>query len=221
MTDYPVMLQLEGRRCVIVGAGPVGLRKLRTLVPTGAEIVLIAPDAEEATLATGVIIVNREFSSTDLDGAALAFAATSSLRINREIADAARDRGIPVNIADDPQGSDFTLPASCHREGLTIAVATGGRSPAAAALVRDHLNSSLGIGWSTFVQIAGELRRLQLTNGHKSLYNQQVLQNLLKRGLIQMIESGDTAGVERLLTTQLADKISLADLNISLPKGAS
>ena len=221
MTDYPVLLQLSGRRCVVIGAGSVGRRKLQSLLPTGAELVLIAPEADTLKLPPEITIINRRFRAADLDDAALVFAATGSTQINQQIAAAARQRTIPVNIADDPQASDFTLPAVSRHDTFTIAVGTAGQSPAAAALIRDALSDCLGPGWAAFVQLAAKLRRLKLTRGSKPLYNQQVLQILLEQGLIRMLESGDQAGIERLLASQFAGQVTLADLEISLPKGVS
>lgn len=221
MADYPVMLQLEGRRCVIVGAGPVGQRKLQSLLPSGAEIVLIAPEAGALNLPERITVIPRTFQDTDLERATLVFAATNQADTNQQIARAARARQIPVNIADDPQGSDFTLPAVCRQKQLTLAVSTNGQSPAAAAVIRDTLQDSLGPAWDAFVKIAAKLRHLQLTREPKALYNQQVLQNLLERGLIQMLETGDRTGLEELFASQFAGTVSLTDFDISLPKGAT
>ncbi len=221
MADYPVLLQLKKRRCVVIGAGPVGQRKLQSLLPTGAEIVMIAPDADRLNLPSEVTLIKRNFSEADLDDATLVFAATDSAVVNQQIAAAAKKRMIPVNIADNPQASDFTLPAVSRYAELTVAVGTAGQSPAVAALIRDRLAGGLGPVWGTFVQIAAKLRQLKLTKGAKSLYNQQVLQILIDRGLIQMLEAGDSAGIEQLLASEFAGEVTLADLDIDLPKGPS
>lgn len=221
MTDYPVMLQLKGRRCVIVGAGPVGQRKLQSLLATGADLVLIAPDAEPGNLSPNITVISRNFIESDLDHAALVFAATDSPLTNRQIATAAQKLGIPVNIADDPETSDFTLPAVARRGALTITVGTSGQSPATAAMIRDSLDETLSSGWELFLQIASKLRSLRLTIGSNPLYNRQVLQLLLERGLLQMLESNDRAGIEQLLASELEGKVTLEDLDIDLPKGAS
>lgn len=221
MADYPVMLQLKGRRCVIIGAGPVGRRKLQSLANVGAERVLIAPDADRDPLPADITVISRTFLDSDLDDAVLVFAATNQVQTNRLIAEAARKRRIPVNIVDDPQASDFTLPAVCRHGALTLAVGTSGQSPAAAAIIRDSISDSLSPGWELFLQLAAKLRSLRLTSDSNPLYNRQVLQLLLERGLIQMLESGDKIEIERLLTTEFAGKVTWNDLDIDLPKGAS
>lgn len=221
MTDYPVMLQLKGRRCVVIGAGSVGQRKLRSLLPTGAELVLIDPNAASLNLPPEVETFSRIFLESDLDGADLVFAATDSALINSQISEAARKRMISINIADDPDASDFTLPAVTRQGDLTIAVGTAHKSPASAALIRDYLTDCLGDGWEIFVQIAAKLRQLALTRGSKSLYNQQVLHILLEQGLIRMLEAENIAGIEQLLKRQFAGEVTLADLDIRLSKGTS
>lgn len=221
MTDYPVMLQLKGRRCVVIGAGSVGQRKLRSLLPTGAELVLIDPNAASLNLPPEVETFSRIFLESDLDGADLVFAATDSALINSQISEAARKRMISINIADDPDASDFTLPAVIRQGDLTIAVGTAHKSPASAALIRDYLTDCLGDGWEIFVQIAAKLRQLALTRGSKSLYNQQVLHILLEQGLIRMLEAENIAGIEQLLKRQFAGEVTLADLDIRLSKGTS
>jgi precorrin-2 dehydrogenase/sirohydrochlorin ferrochelatase len=221
MADYPVMLQLKGKRCVIVGAGPVGRRKLQSLLPVEAELVLIAPDADTHSLPAKVTTICRPFTDSDLNDAVLVFAATDNAQTNRHIAAAAKKRGIPVNIADDPEASDFTLPAVSRHGALTFAIGTAGQSPAAAAIIRDNLNIFLTPGWELFLQIAAKLRSRQLTSDSNPLYNRQVLQLLLDQGLIRMLEAGDRVGIERLFASELNAKITLEYLDIDLPKGAS
>ena len=136
MTDYPVMMRLAGRRCVVVGGGAVGLRKLRGLVAAGADVLLVDP-APAGPLPDGVAVRRRRFAADDLDGASLVFAATDEKRVNRDVVVAARERGLPVNVADDPDNSDFTLPATFFSGGLSVAVATDGLGPSVFALVTE------------------------------------------------------------------------------------
>lgn len=216
MTDYPVMLRLAGRRCLVVGAGQVGLRKLKGLLQAGAEVVLVDPCLPAENLPENVEIVTRPFCDEDLAGACLVFAATDDAAINQSIAVAAEKRGIPVNIADDPVGSDFILPARFSKGDLTVAVATGGVNPAVAAMVRDAIEKELPDEWQIFLEIAGNLRARRLTSNSKSAYNQQVLQNLVRHGVLTMIENLDVAGIDQLLEAEFGKGYSLADLEISL-----
>jgi precorrin-2 dehydrogenase/sirohydrochlorin ferrochelatase len=215
------MLRLRDRRCLVVGAGPVGLRKAKGLLDAGAEVVLVDPRLASIDVPAEVQGMPRAFNASDLDGACLAFAATGEPEVNQGVAEAARQKGVPVNIADDPDGSDFTLPASFSNGDLTVSAATGGGSPAVAALVRDELEKGLAEEWMTFLEIAAKLRSRRLTSSSKSAYNQQVLQNLVSGGMLAKIRDLDEDGIDRLLETEFGAGCSLAELEVSLPKGSS
>lgn len=221
MSDYPVMMRLAGRRCVVVGAGQVGRRKARSLRAAGADPVLIDPDLSPSDAPEGVELISRPFAESDLENAFLVFAATGDAVTNQSIAAAARERSILVTIADDPDASDFTLPATFRRGRLSVAVATSGASPAVASMVRDDLAKVLAPEWEIFLELARILRSRLLTSNSKSAYNQQVLQNLVSAGFLQLIQDGDVAGMDRLLEMEFGKGHSLADLGVSLPKGLS
>jgi precorrin-2 dehydrogenase/sirohydrochlorin ferrochelatase len=220
MPDYPILLQLHERLCVVVGGGPVGRRKARGLVQTGARVRLIdyKPAAPGEDL-EGIEIVSRPYRPDDLEGAFLVFAATGEREVNAAVALEARRRGILFNVADAPGEGDFTLPALLRRGELTVAVSTGGQSPALAALIRDRLSGILGPEWATVLEIAAALRQKRLTLQGKTEYNQAILRRLLDGHLPELIAGGKTAGIDRLLKTLFGEGFSLAELGIHLPKG--
>ncbi len=143
MAYYPVFLELAGREVLVVGAGKVGLRKIRGLVEAGARVTVVAPRAETDLVRLGVCWHRRRFQKTDLDGKALAFTATDDRRINRRVATEARRRGIPVNVADAPAECDFIVPSRVRSGTVQIAISTGGRSPRLAAELRKKLEELL------------------------------------------------------------------------------
>ncbi len=214
-------MRLQGRRCLVVGAGPVGLRKAQGLLAAGAEVVLVDPQRPAKEVPGAAEFRQRPFREDDLDGAFLAFAAAGDSEVNRAVAAAARRRGVPVNSADDPGACDFFVPA-CFRSGdLTVAVATSGVSPALAAVLRDELEMILPGEWRLLLEIAGKLRSGRLTSSSGSAYNQQVLRNLVDGGILPLLARGDRPGVDRLLEAEVGRGCSLAELGISLPKGSS
>lgn len=219
MIDYPILLQLHGRLCAVIGGGSVGRRKVRGLLDAGARVRLVAPDALAEGDRSGVEIVPRPYRPGDLEGAALAFAATDSRETNAAVAREARQRGIPVCVADAPDEGDFVLPALLRRGELTVAVSTGGQSPALAALVREHLAENLGPEWATVLEIAAALRRKRLTPHQKTEYNRAILQHLLAGGLPALVADRQAAGIDQLLEAFLGEGFSLAELGIHLPKG--
>lgn len=220
MADYPILLQLNERLCVVVGGGSVGLRKVQALLQAGARVRLIDPEPAPSLEAfADVEIIRRPYRPGDLGGASLAFAATGERDTNAAVVREARQRSIPVNTADAPEECDFTLPALLRRGELTVAVSTGGRSPALAALVREHLAGTLGPEWATVLEIAAALRRKRLTLRGKSEYNQAILRRLLAADLPVLVAERNAASIDRLLKSLFGEGFSLAELGVHLPKG--
>ena len=142
---YPVYLDLRNRRCVVVGSGPAGDEKVRRLLDSGAETVVISPDATDAVRGLAsegrLSWVRRGYRAGDLDGAFIAIVAdTSDERINRQVSGEAADRNIPVNVMDVTHMCSFIAPAIVQRGDVTVAVSTGGASPALARKFREELS---------------------------------------------------------------------------------
>lgn len=142
MDLYPAFLKLDGRRVVVVGAGPVAASKLRGLLDAGADVTVVAPAAVAEVAAAGVTRVERDFRPSDLDGAWLVVAAATPA-VNREVARAAEARRVFVNAVDDPPNASLYLGGVVRRAGVTFAVSTDGRAPALAGLLREGLDAIL------------------------------------------------------------------------------
>ena len=153
---YPIFLDLNGRRCVVVGGGAVADRKARKLLQARAEVVVISPEMKPGIESMAVEVRRRPYEDGDLEGAYLAFAATDSREVNSAVAKEARDRGIFVNVADKPSEGSFALPSTLRRGGLQVAVSTGGASPTLARSIRGELEKKFGPEWAG---LTGELRR--------------------------------------------------------------
>jgi precorrin-2 dehydrogenase/sirohydrochlorin ferrochelatase len=163
MGYYPVLVELAGRTCVVIGGGTVGERKVDGLVAAGAEVLVVSPDLTPTlrVLRDGGLIrhVARAYQPGDLAGAALAFTALDDRAVTAAVAEEARARGVWLNAADDPASCSFILPAVLRRGVLTVAVASGGASPALTRALRDHLETALGPEWATLAELAAEARR--------------------------------------------------------------
>jgi precorrin-2 dehydrogenase/sirohydrochlorin ferrochelatase len=159
---YPMFLNISGKRCVVVGGGRVALRKVRVLLEHGANIEVISPDlCPELTelAAEGQIQASHQcYRPGDLRQAFMAIAATDNSEINRQVLEEARSEAALVNVADDPESSDFIVPAYAHRGGITIAVSTAGRSPALARKIRNRLEKGLGDEYGSLAHMIGEVR---------------------------------------------------------------
>ncbi|HAY22062.1 MAG TPA: siroheme synthase, partial [Desulfobacterales bacterium] len=136
MRVYPVFLNIDGRPCLVVGGGAIGERKVQDLLLAGARVSVVSREATPTLLdlaRRGEILYRQEdFTPEHLDGMVLVIGATNNLQTNREISAAAQARGLPVNIVDAPALCTFIVPATVRRGELTLAIGTGGQSPALA-----------------------------------------------------------------------------------------
>lgn len=165
MPDYfPAFLDVRGRRCLVVGGGPIGERKVRDLLACGAAVVVVSPaltDALAALAAVGAVQHRaRRFLKADARGCALVIAATGRPSIDDAVADAARRHRALVNVVDRPATCDFIVPSVLRRGELQIAVSTGGRSPALAREIRKQLETTFGPEYAELIERVG-LERLR------------------------------------------------------------
>jgi precorrin-2 dehydrogenase/sirohydrochlorin ferrochelatase len=143
LKHYPIFLDLKDRPVLVVGAGKVALRKTRGLLEAGARITVVAPEWEPEFHSLPVRMVPRRFRASDLAGVMLVFAATDDRLANHRIAIAAKGKGVFANIADSAEECDFVVPARLQRNGVQIAVSTGGENPRISAELRKKLEEIL------------------------------------------------------------------------------
>jgi precorrin-2 dehydrogenase/sirohydrochlorin ferrochelatase len=155
-------LVLEGRPCLVVGGGEVGLEKIEGLLVCGAKVTLVAPDAvpELASYADEGSIgwERREYRSSDLDGKFLAIAATSITDLNTTVHDDAERRAMLVNVVDVPSLCNFILPAIVRSGALAIAISTSGASPALAKRMKREIADQFGEPYARLAILLNEER---------------------------------------------------------------
>ncbi|MEY2522563.1 MAG: precorrin-2 dehydrogenase [Ilumatobacteraceae bacterium] len=142
--DYPIMLDLAGVPVLVVGGGRVAHRKIEGLLKAGANVTVIAKSAIDSISAMPVHVVLKPYETVDLDGVRLVISATDDPAVNAEVSADASARGIWVNSADDPANCTFILPAVARDGDVTVAISTGGASPALASHLRGEIEGWLG-----------------------------------------------------------------------------
>jgi siroheme synthase-like protein len=155
---YMACLDLEGRACLVVGGGPVGLEKAQGILDCGARVTVVAPDAVPELLALQVEWLARAYETADLDGRILVVAATSDAAVNRRVFADAEVRGLLCNVADVPDLCSFILPAVHRVDPIAVAVSTGGASPALAQRLRAEIAAVVRL---EHAELARELRDLR------------------------------------------------------------
>ena len=162
-TFYPVFLNLKGRRCIVIGGGRIAEGKVLKLIDTGAKIIVISPDAtpaiQDAASAGDIEFNPRKYQAGDLEGAFLAIAATNDHLVNQDIFEEAESLGVLLNAVDDPPRCSFIAPSIVQRGPVTVAISTGGASPALARKLRETLAKSPALDWADATSVLSKARK--------------------------------------------------------------
>ncbi|HEY7220670.1 MAG TPA: bifunctional precorrin-2 dehydrogenase/sirohydrochlorin ferrochelatase [Candidatus Binatia bacterium] len=205
MSYFPIYLDMRMRRCLVIGGGAVAERKIAALLEAGADITVISPDTTEAIAALSkrkaVRILERRYQDGDLDGFELAFVATDDPQVNAAVYQEGRRRGVWVNSADDPTRCDFILPSVLRRGELTVAVSTGGGSPALARTVREELELYFTEEYESLAKLATEVRQELLSRAITVSFENW--RSALSGEVRQMLMRGDFARAKGRLLTDL------------------
>jgi len=193
---YPLFLGIEGRTCLVVGAGTVGERKVRTLLKYGAQIRLVARELsawlEEKRGEQLVNWAGERYEKSHLEGVLLAFAATDDLEVNRAIAADARELGVWCNMATEPELGAFIVPSVFERGALSITITTSGLSPAVAKQLRQKLEQEIGPEWDFFIRLLGELREYFKSRGMAEKSGERIFSRLAGLPIPEWLKQGRT-----------------------------
>ena len=158
MKTLPIMLQVHGRVAVVVGAGSVGMRRVRTLHEAGARVVLVARELPDSLPSADVTVLHGPYHRDALAGAALVFACTDDTELNRQISRDARRIGALVNAADQPEDCDFFVPAVVTDGEVQIAIGTSGASPGLAGRLKRRMAEALPERIGEYAALLARLR---------------------------------------------------------------
>ena len=186
---FPMFMKLEGKHCLVVGAGKVGEPKIAGLLETGARIRVVALDASLAVRgwarAGKIELELRAFANDDLHGAFLVVVATASRTLNEGIHHEAQRLGVLCNVVDVPDLCDFFYPSIVCRGDLQIAVSTAGKSPSLAQKIRQQLEKQFGSGYAEWVSELGETRKLILASDLDKEKKLDLLHSLASREAVE------------------------------------
>jgi siroheme synthase-like protein len=201
MSYYPVMLQLDGQRCVVVGGGAVAAGKVDGLLAAGARVTVIAPDLvpplQQCVVEGQVDHLARGYWPGDLAGASLVVAATDDRQVNARVADDARRLGLLFNAVDDVDHCNFIAPSVLRRGDLTIAISTSGRAPALAVRLKEQLDPLVGEEHARFLQLAADLRQPLAARQPDFARRKALWYRLVDSDVLDLLRRGDEAGARR------------------------
>ena len=187
-TFLPVLLDLSGRRALVIGGGEIGEGKIKTLLESGATVHVISPEVTEQVeawhAANRFTWERREYRPGDLSGYAIVIAATDEWSVNNAIWREGTANRQLVNVVDDPPHCNFIAPSIVRRGDLIVAISTAGRSPASAKLVRRNFERRFGAAWATLLDWLSALPEAPTA---------ATLDRLLASPIISRLEARDVA----------------------------
>jgi precorrin-2 dehydrogenase/sirohydrochlorin ferrochelatase len=185
MSLFPMFVKLEGRACLVVGAGKIGESKIRSLLTAHANVRVVAPWATSAVSGwarAGVLTWEaRKFDVSDLNATFLVVAATPTVAVNDQVYCEAQRRQILCNVVDDPERCDFYYPAVVRRGALQLAISTEGRSPALAQRLRREFERQLAPVYAGWLEELGSARAEMFRSPVDPEFRRQRLHQLASR----------------------------------------
>jgi siroheme synthase-like protein len=200
---YPMFVDLEGRRCLVVGGGPVATEKVEKLLEHGAVVRLVTPaatDALAALVASGAVAEHRTraYRPEDLDGCFLVIAATNLDAINRMVWQDAEARGLLCNVVDVPPLCNFIVPSIVRRGELALAISTGGASPVVAKHIRRELEGAYGPEWEALVDLLRDVRDDLKVRYPDMPSRRDAVERLMRTDVVRRLAEGDEEGARDL-----------------------
>ncbi|HEX2039893.1 MAG TPA: bifunctional precorrin-2 dehydrogenase/sirohydrochlorin ferrochelatase [Acidimicrobiales bacterium] len=199
---YPVNLVVAGRRCLVVGGGRVAARKVAGLLSCGAVVHVVAPTVHDEVRALDVAIEERPYERGEVAGYRYVVAATDDPAVNRAVFEDGEAAGVWVNSADDPANCSATLPAVVRRGPITVAIATGGHSPALATWLRRRFEAELGPEYDVLLDLLVEARTAMQAEGRST--EEADWQKALDSGMLEAIRDGRVAEARERLQACLS-----------------
>lgn len=202
---YPAILDIAGRRAVVIGAGKIGEGKIEALVNADARVKVVSLTATETVRRWAqeqrIELEERAYESTDLDGCFLVIAATENNDTNVRVFEDAEARQMLCNVVDVTHLCNFILPSIVRHGDLAIAVSTGGASPAMARRIRISLAQCYGDEYAVALELLGSLRE-ELKAMYPSPDERKILfERMVYSDFMEMVRSGDVERIEAWVQT--------------------
>jgi precorrin-2 dehydrogenase/sirohydrochlorin ferrochelatase len=212
---YPLFLDITDKRCVVVGGGDVAERKAGRLLDFGASVVVVAktltPGLETLKKEGRINHIDADYDKAVIDHAFLVIGATDRDDVNAKISRDGREKGILVNIVDDPDKCDFVLPSLLKQGDLLIAISTGGKSPALAKKLREEMEQIFGTEYQTLLQVLGQLREKLVVKGRSPDENRRLFEAVVHSDILQHIKDKSWNKVKKIIYDITGEKIKVGD----------
>ena len=216
MSYYPINIRIADRLCLVIGGGPVALRKVKGLLQAGARVRVISPEVEpelQKLEESGKIEwMRRGYVEGDLRGGYLAFAVTDDRAVQALIMKEAEKSAVLLNSADDPKGSDFHVPAHFRRGKMLITISTGGGSPALAKQIREQLEEEIVPEYGAVVDLLSLVREQVVSRIDDPAAHAELFRRLLHLRIVDLLLEAQWFELQMLLLRELPEDIDSVTL---------
>jgi precorrin-2 dehydrogenase/sirohydrochlorin ferrochelatase len=207
MKLLPLALNVQGRNCVIFGAGAVARRKALSLLECGAQLKVVAPHFAEdwASLQSEKTeCVNRPYLKGDCQNALLVFACTNDASVNRQIAEEAQELNILCNVADESEVSDFHSMATLRRSDICIGISTSGGSPALSRHLKEKISETIGPEYESLLAMLSAQRQALSEDIKEQSQRAALWRAVLDSNILELLRDGKTEDAAKLINSLLS-----------------
>ena len=210
---YPLFADLNGRKCVVVGGGPIAQRKVATLLRYGARITLISPTLttrlRQYARAGTIRYIARRFRPSDITAAWLVYACTDDQAINELVYRSATRRRVFINVVDQKPLCSFIAPSLFTRGDLTVAVSTGGASPTIAKRLRRQLQQVVGTEYIPMLKLLANLRTVAKRSLPSYQDRKRYFDQLVRGRVFALVRTGHLQQAKREALAELGRETAL------------
>ena len=205
---YPILLNIQDKKCLVVGGGNVAWRKVCSLKEAGARVTVVSPKfCPEMENETGIERIQQKYEEGFLNGAWVVIASTDDEEVNKKIYYDAAKKGILVNVVDRPEFCSFIVPATINRGDLSISISTGGASPALARNIRESLEKQFGDEYSEFAKLLSETRRKILSEISDESIRRDILQRIAGLDMLDVVKEKGISEAKKKILAIISEKI--------------
>ena len=186
---YPLYLNIEARKSVVVGGGEVAYRKACGLKDAGSNVTVISPEFCDYFLKPDdLTLIKRKYERNDINGATIVIASTNDRETNRQVYTDASAQNIPVNIVDQPDLCSFIVPSVIRRGDLCISISTGGTGPALSKSIRLTLEEHFGPEYTDYTELLSNMRQVVLSTIADGAKRRKILKRFAENEFLEMIK---------------------------------
>lgn len=209
MKYLPLFFDLTQQPCLVVGGGNVAVRKVALLVQAGACVTVLSSEVNQALAAQSatLTIIQKKFSAEDIQGYRLVISATNQAEINSQVASAARQHQIPVNVVDNPDLCDFIFPSIIDRSPMLVAVSSSGVSPLLTRLLRTRLEGLIPVAYGQLARLA-ESFRATVKQALPDITRRRIFwEKILHGAVAEQVFSGHEKSAQKMLQSALEAEV--------------